>query len=33
MTATSPVFCAIDRPDLEGGLALGQALIGAVSGL
>lgn len=33
MTQTSPVFCAIDRPDLEGALALGENLIGAVGGL
>lgn len=30
---TSPVFCAIDRPDLDGALALGRSLIGAVGGL
>jgi len=33
MTASSPVFCAIDRPDLDGALALGRALLGAVGGL
>ena len=33
MTETSPVFCAIDRPDLAGSLALGESLIGAVGGL
>ncbi len=33
MTASSPVFCAIDRPDLDGALALGRSLIGAVGGL
>jgi orotidine-5'-phosphate decarboxylase len=29
----SPVFCAIDRPDLEGGLALARSLLGTVGGL
>lgn len=33
MTQTSPVFCAIDRPDLKGALELGERLIGAVGGL
>jgi orotidine-5'-phosphate decarboxylase len=33
MTVTSPVFCAIDRPDLDGALMLGRALAGAVGGL
>ena len=33
MTETSPVFCAIDRPDLEGALTLGRTLVGAVGGL
>ena len=33
MTASSPIFCAIDRPDLDGALALGRALVGAVGGL
>jgi orotidine-5'-phosphate decarboxylase len=33
MTASSPVFCAIDQPDLDGALALGRALLGAVGGL
>lgn len=33
MTTISPVFCAIDRPDLAGALELGQSLIGAVGGL
>lgn len=33
MTETSPVFCAIDRPDLEGALMLGRTLTGAVGGL
>jgi len=33
MTTSSPVFCAIDRPDLDGALALGRSLVGAVGGL
>jgi orotidine-5'-phosphate decarboxylase len=33
MSASSPVFCAIDRPDLDGALELSRALIGAVGGL
>jgi orotidine-5'-phosphate decarboxylase len=33
MTAPSPVFCAIDRPDLEGALELGRALRDVVGGL
>ncbi|MEM7023195.1 MAG: orotidine-5'-phosphate decarboxylase [Pseudomonadota bacterium] len=33
MTSGSPVFCAIDRPDLDGALALGRQLEGAVGGL
>jgi orotidine-5'-phosphate decarboxylase len=33
MRASSPVFCAIDQPDLDGALALGRALVGAVGGL
>jgi len=33
MTSSSPVFCAIDRPDLDGALALGRSLVGAVGGL
>jgi orotidine-5'-phosphate decarboxylase len=33
MTSSSPVFCAIDRPDLDGALALGRSLAGAVGGL
>jgi orotidine-5'-phosphate decarboxylase len=33
MTTTSPVFCALDRPDLEGTLALARQLAGAVGGL
>ncbi len=33
MTFDQPVFCAIDRPDLDGALALGRGLVGAVGGL
>ncbi len=33
MTAASPVFCALDSPDLEGALGVGRALQGAVGGL
>jgi orotidine-5'-phosphate decarboxylase len=33
MTQPSPVFCAIDRPDLEGAVRLGGMLKGAVGGL
>ena len=33
MPSSSPIFCAIDRPDLDGALALGRALVGAVGGL
>jgi orotidine-5'-phosphate decarboxylase len=33
MIQTPPVFCAIDRPDLEGALGLGRALVGVVGGL
>jgi orotidine-5'-phosphate decarboxylase len=33
MTEASPVFCAIDRPDLDGALGLGRALAGVVGGL
>lgn len=33
MTTSSPVFCAIDRPDLAGSLALARRLAGAVGGL
>ena len=33
MTLSSPVFCAIDRPDLDGAIVLGRSLIGAVGGL
>jgi orotidine-5'-phosphate decarboxylase len=33
MTAASPVFCALDRPDLEGALGVGRALLDVVGGL
>jgi orotidine-5'-phosphate decarboxylase len=33
MTSSSPVFCAIDRPDLDGALALCRSLADAVGGL
>lgn len=33
MTRISPVFCAIDRPDLKGALALGESLADSVGGL
>ena len=33
MTSSSPIFCAIDRPDLDGALALGRSLAGVVGGL
>jgi orotidine-5'-phosphate decarboxylase len=33
MSASSPVFCAIDRPDLDGAMKLSRSLIGAVGGL
>jgi orotidine-5'-phosphate decarboxylase len=33
MTQTPPVFCAIDRPDLEGALGLGRSLLDVVGGL
>jgi orotidine-5'-phosphate decarboxylase len=33
MPHTPPVYCAVDRPDLDGALALGRALAGAVGGL
>lgn len=33
MTNLSPVFCALDRPDLQGALNLGQQMNGAVGGL
>jgi len=33
MTSRSPIFCAIDRPDLEGALELARALRDVVGGL
>jgi len=33
MTQPPAIFCALDRPDLEGALALGRALVGVVGGL
>lgn len=33
MAMPNPVFCALDRPDLDGALALGRSLLGAVGGL
>jgi orotidine-5'-phosphate decarboxylase len=33
MRASSPIFCAIDQPDLNGALALGRSLLEAVGGL
>ena len=33
MSASSPVFCAIDRPDLDGAMKLSRSLIGAIGGL
>ncbi|MGH6915816.1 MAG: orotidine-5'-phosphate decarboxylase, partial [Geminicoccales bacterium] len=33
MNARSPVFCAIDRPDLEGALGLARSLLDVVGGL
>lgn len=33
MTEPSPIFCAIDQPDLDGALTLGQSLTSAVGGL
>ena len=33
MTPPPAVFCALDRPDLAGALALGRALLGVVGGL
>jgi orotidine-5'-phosphate decarboxylase len=33
MTAPSPVFCALDRPDLDGALDLGRSLLDVVGGL
>jgi orotidine-5'-phosphate decarboxylase len=33
MPISNPVFCALDRPDLEGALSLGRSLTDAVGGL
>jgi orotidine-5'-phosphate decarboxylase len=33
MDQSPAIFCALDRPDLDGALALGRALVGAVGGL
>jgi orotidine-5'-phosphate decarboxylase len=33
MTATPAIFCALDRPDLDGALALGRSLVDVVDGL
>ena len=33
MDQAPEIFCALDRPDLDGALALGRALVGAVGGL
>ena len=33
MTMPNPVFCALDRPDLDGALTLGRSLVDAVGGL
>jgi orotidine-5'-phosphate decarboxylase len=33
MTDAPEIFCALDRPDLEGALALGRSLVGVVDGL
>ena len=30
MTDAPQIFCALDRPDLDGALALGRSLVGAV---
>jgi orotidine-5'-phosphate decarboxylase len=32
MTKATAIYCALDRPDLDGALALGRALAGAVDG-
>ena len=32
MTDAPQIFCALDRPDLDGALALGRSLVGAVGG-
>ncbi len=33
MTEASPIFCAVDRPDLKGALGLGRSLLDVVGGL
>jgi orotidine-5'-phosphate decarboxylase len=33
MTSPPAIFCALDRPDLDGALALGRSLLGVVGGL
>lgn len=33
MSNAPKIFCALDRPDLDGALALGRSLVGAVDGL
>jgi orotidine-5'-phosphate decarboxylase len=33
MTDVPAIFCALDRPDLDGALALGRSLVGVVDGL
>jgi orotidine-5'-phosphate decarboxylase len=33
MNDAPAIFCALDRPDLDGALALGRSLVGAVGGL
>ena len=33
MSHAPQIFCALDRPDLDGALALGRSLVGAVDGL
>jgi orotidine-5'-phosphate decarboxylase len=33
MNQAPTIFCALDRPDLEGALALGRSLVGVVGGL
>ncbi|HEX6113382.1 MAG TPA: orotidine-5'-phosphate decarboxylase [Geminicoccaceae bacterium] len=33
MTDAPAIFCALDRPDLDGALALGRSLVGVVGGL
>ena len=33
MDQAPQIFCALDRPDLDGALALGRSLVGVVGGL